>query len=577
MRSCSEFMANNGMYCNNNNNNDDYYYNDKKSKFFSKYLSFNFFSKKKKANNIVTSSSSSSQQISSRDNTLRKRLNKCNNNFNNNNNDDDERRFFIENMTGVHGTGFNQYDNYDTEGDDTDGYASSSSLLLRDLDKYGRPSCFTFNLSNDKKDDIIYEHRRSIEADINPIEFARRMKISRIKKQKMGKTSLMFELTSALDMVFSFNSNYHRGEPMEIELKEFSNLTSTSRGSIGIYDGIDRGDIPSANVHQRTIDRIVSEIVNGRINSNSNNNNNNNNDIRPNIPFNWSIRDTTTWLPSLLQFFKNITSTCRRYFMGPGDDAYYELIRIQPFASGAYIRGILASGFCSLFFNAYSLALWPDFVEIKPTRRNTIIILYSWLIFQFLLNLIQFPLRLKLHYRCWESSRATDVESAVTYLRNMVQSDAWLYNRIIGRVQDIITFFSIITAEIFLWTTSIDDPLRFLVNSLIATNMLALIVRIFAITVFSISMHDPTVLAEARKRGLSRWDIEGLPTFVFTNLEEVNNGDCSICLSAFDLGDMLISLPCDSKHSFHANCIRQWLTRQNSCPLCQRGVGFNGI
>ena len=79
-----------------------------------------------------------------------------------------------------------------------------------------------------------------------------------------------------------------------------------------------------------------------------------------------------------------------------------------------------------------------------------------------------------------------------------------------------------------------------------------------------------TVLAEARKRGLSRWDIEGLPTFVFTNLEEVNNGDCSICLSPFDLGDMLISLPCDSKHSFHAHCIRQWLTRQNSCPLCQR-------
>ena len=548
MRSCSEFMADSSIHNNNSQENDEYK-NNKKSRFFSKYFLFSVFTKNNK------NSSSKTKAVSSLDNIRRKNKAVIN--------DDDERRFFIENLTGANGTGFNEYYNYDTEDDDY----SNTLMSGRDLDKYGRPSCFSFNLSsNDKKGHIFYEHRRSIEADINPIEFARRLKQSRLEKQKKSKTSLMDEMTSVLDIVFAYNSNYRRGEPMEIELKEFSNSAYTSNeiGS-GVYDGIDRGDIPSANVHQRTIDRIVSEIVNGRINQYTINN-----DIPTDASLNWTLKDSSTWLPAFLILWNNFKLVCKRNFIGPGDDAYYELIRIQPFSSGAYIRGILASGFSSLFFNAYSLALWPDFAEIMPTRRNTISVMFWWLIFQLLLNLLQFPLRLKLHFNCWESSRAVDVESAVTHLRNMVQSDAWLLNRVLGRIQDLITIFSILVSEVFLWTTNTDDPLRHLVNSLIATNMLALIVRIFAITAFSISMHDPTVLAEARKRGLSRWDIEGLPTFVFTNLEEVNNGDCSICLSPFDLGDMLISLPCDSKHSFHAHCIRQWLTRQNSCPLCQR-------
>ena len=118
-------------------------------------------------------------------------------------------------------------------------------------------------------------------------------------------------------------------------------------------------------------------------------------------------------------------------------------------------------------------------------------------------------------------------------------------------------------------------------------------------------------------------------------LTEVHNEDCSICLSSFDIGEMLITLPCDKKskrrrlsapqntmsrttdertnarrlsnaqslngendsmigrtsrlnstesvgttdtiktkrgHSFHAACIREWLKRQNSCPLCQKLV-----
>jgi hypothetical protein len=65
-------------------------------------------------------------------------------------------------------------------------------------------------------------------------------------------------------------------------------------------------------------------------------------------------------------------------------------------------------------------------------------------------------------------------------------------------------------------------------------------------------------------------DLEALPTFLFTDLEEVSHRECSICLTEFKLGERLIRLRCDKKHSFHASCIHAWLERQNSCPLCQK-------
>lgn len=42
---------------------------------------------------------------------------------------------------------------------------------------------------------------------------------------------------------------------------------------------------------------------------------------------------------------------------------------------------------------------------------------------------------------------------------------------------------------------------------------------------------------------------------------------CSICLSEFVTGDLLISLDC--YHSYHYGCIHDWLTIRNFCPMCK--------
>lgn len=169
---------------------------------------------------------------------------------------------------------------------------------------------------------------------------------------------------------------------------------------------------------------------------------------------------------------------------------------------------------------------------------------------------------------------------ASTAVREMTRSDIWVLNRLIGRIQDCLAISYLLFAQLFLWMS--DDVMaavagtdaymiRRLVVSLASTKLLVFIVRVAVSTGFAISSHDPTILAEARRRGLSKWDLEKIDTFVFTDYKEVNGyKDCSICLAEFDLGELVMSLPCDKKHAFHSHCITTWLKRQNSCPLCQK-------
>lgn len=203
------------------------------------------------------------------------------------------------------------------------------------------------------------------------------------------------------------------------------------------------------------------------------------------------------------------------------------------------------------------------------------VFLYVYLVAQVAVSLFHLPSRVMLHIKCWESSRTVEVDNGLALLRGMIQSDTWAVNRAIGLLHDGLAVIVLVTCEVYLQLSSVEssvDPLYPVVVSICATTLLSFVLRVVLATLFSLSCHDPQVLSEARRRGLSAIDIDILPTFVFTSLEEVNNSDCSICLCNFELGEMLISLPCDKKHAFHSHCIRQWLQRQNSCPLCQKLV-----
>lgn len=46
--------------------------------------------------------------------------------------------------------------------------------------------------------------------------------------------------------------------------------------------------------------------------------------------------------------------------------------------------------------------------------------------------------------------------------------------------------------------------------------------------------------------------------------------NCSICLEPFVVGEVEKSIPCF--HTFHANCIDQWLKKSVHCPICKSTV-----
>mmetsp|Transcript_19902 Transcript_19902/g.26860 ORF Transcript_19902/g.26860 Transcript_19902/m.26860 type:complete len:86 (+) Transcript_19902:554-811(+) len=46
--------------------------------------------------------------------------------------------------------------------------------------------------------------------------------------------------------------------------------------------------------------------------------------------------------------------------------------------------------------------------------------------------------------------------------------------------------------------------------------------------------------------------------------------ECAICLSDFSVGEMVSPLPCDKRHYFHTDCIKEWASKRVHCPLCNK-------
>ncbi|XP_042509577.1 putative RING-H2 finger protein ATL69 [Macadamia integrifolia] len=81
------------------------------------------------------------------------------------------------------------------------------------------------------------------------------------------------------------------------------------------------------------------------------------------------------------------------------------------------------------------------------------------------------------------------------------------------------------------------------------------------------TLPEPTVVVV----GLDMPIIESYPKLILgesKRLPRPNNDPCSICLSEFRPKETIRYLP-DCKHSFHADCIDEWLRMSATCPLCR--------
>ncbi|KAK4423261.1 E3 ubiquitin ligase BIG BROTHER-related [Sesamum alatum] len=77
-------------------------------------------------------------------------------------------------------------------------------------------------------------------------------------------------------------------------------------------------------------------------------------------------------------------------------------------------------------------------------------------------------------------------------------------------------------------------------------------------------------------RGLSADTIASLPSINYKSqgIQEGSNDSCVICRLDYEDGDTLTVLSC--KHSYHSECINNWLQINKVCPVCSAEVSTSG-
>ncbi|XP_037459410.1 E3 ubiquitin ligase BIG BROTHER-related-like [Triticum dicoccoides] len=77
-------------------------------------------------------------------------------------------------------------------------------------------------------------------------------------------------------------------------------------------------------------------------------------------------------------------------------------------------------------------------------------------------------------------------------------------------------------------------------------------------------------------RGVSADTLASLPsvTYQAEDNQDSNMEQCVICRVEFEEGESLVALPC--KHSYHSDCMKQWLQLNKVCPMCSAEVSTPG-
>ena len=69
----------------------------------------------------------------------------------------------------------------------------------------------------------------------------------------------------------------------------------------------------------------------------------------------------------------------------------------------------------------------------------------------------------------------------------------------------------------------------------------------------------------------------GMVARVFDPFKFTEHKECSICLCEYEKDALVTVLPCDVRHYFHGECIRDWAKNHNTCPLCKAEFSLTAI
>lgn len=83
---------------------------------------------------------------------------------------------------------------------------------------------------------------------------------------------------------------------------------------------------------------------------------------------------------------------------------------------------------------------------------------------------------------------------------------------------------------------------------------------------------------ENERRNINLMDMIGAASTFQMNPSNFQEGDsCCICLEEFKAEEKIICLPWNKQHIYHYKWIKDWVIRNNNCPLCKKEITVQSI
>lgn len=78
---------------------------------------------------------------------------------------------------------------------------------------------------------------------------------------------------------------------------------------------------------------------------------------------------------------------------------------------------------------------------------------------------------------------------------------------------------------------------------------------------------NETIVANAPRPAPTKLELKTKRYVLPPVVEDEDDAACTICFVHMEEGERVGALPCN--HCFHVDCLKEWLPRRNTCPLCQ--------
>lgn len=103
-------------------------------------------------------------------------------------------------------------------------------------------------------------------------------------------------------------------------------------------------------------------------------------------------------------------------------------------------------------------------------------------------------------------------------------------------------------------------------------NIIPMILMIITICIFIAHKCCPPKIVN-KSKNISKNKINGMNIIIDTEIIEMKDKNCLICLENFNNDEFVTLLKC--KHIFHTKCIGKWIDRdQTTCPLCRGNINL---